>query len=59
MLLTAQSEVHDLALKINRIEQEAVQHDLMQQRVKDVEHLIEGAMDVSWRNDGGSLFFPQ
>ncbi|RWS17899.1 rho guanine nucleotide exchange factor 17-like protein, partial [Dinothrombium tinctorium] len=46
-LLKAQKEVHELALKINRMEKEAFLHEQMQQRVKEIEHLIEGVMDLS------------
>ncbi|CAN8006826.1 unnamed protein product, partial [Ixodes hexagonus] len=46
LLVVAQKEVHELALKINRMEREAFQHEQMQQRVRDVEQLIEGVMDL-------------
>lgn len=46
LLVLAQKEVHELALKINRMEREAFQHEQMQQRVRDVEQLIEGVMDL-------------
>jgi hypothetical protein len=34
-------------LKINRIEREALQHEQMVQKVKEIENLIEGVIDVS------------
>ncbi|XP_067128079.1 rho guanine nucleotide exchange factor 17-like [Centruroides vittatus] len=46
LLVMAQKEVHDLAVKINRVEREAFQHEQMQQKVKEIEHLIEGIMDL-------------
>ncbi|KAH6936785.1 hypothetical protein HPB50_021589 [Hyalomma asiaticum] len=46
LLVLAQKEVHELALKINRMEREAFQHEQMQQRVRDIEQLIEGVIDL-------------
>ncbi|RWS23149.1 rho guanine nucleotide exchange factor 17-like protein [Leptotrombidium deliense] len=46
-LLRAQKEVHELALKINRMEEEAFVHEQMQQKVKEIEHLIEGVVDLT------------
>lgn len=46
LLVLAQKEVHDLAVKINRMEREAFQHEQMQQRVRDIEQLIEGVIDL-------------
>ncbi|XP_076321010.1 uncharacterized protein LOC143230770 [Tachypleus tridentatus] len=45
-LVLAQKEIHELAVKINRMEREAFQHDQMQQRIREVENLIEGAIDL-------------
>ncbi|XP_022242017.1 rho guanine nucleotide exchange factor 17-like, partial [Limulus polyphemus] len=45
-LVLAQKEVHELAVQINRMEREAFQHEQMQQKIRDVEHLIEGVMDL-------------
>lgn len=47
LLLMAQKEVHELALKINRMERDAFEQEQMIQKVKDVEHFIEGVIDVS------------
>ncbi|XP_022241065.1 rho guanine nucleotide exchange factor 17-like [Limulus polyphemus] len=46
LLVLAQKEIHDLAVKINRMEREAFQHERMLQRMKELEHLIEGAIDL-------------
>ncbi|KFM71708.1 Hypothetical protein X975_10829, partial [Stegodyphus mimosarum] len=46
LLVLAQKEVHDLALKINRMEREAFQQEQMQQRVREIEQLIDGVMDL-------------
>ncbi|XP_076362739.1 rho guanine nucleotide exchange factor 17 isoform X3 [Tachypleus tridentatus] len=46
LLVLAQKEIHDLAVKINRMEREAFQHERMLQRMKELEHLIEGATDL-------------
>lgn len=47
LLVQAQKEVHDLAVKINRVEREAFQIEQMQQRVREIEHHIDGVVDVS------------
>lgn len=44
--MEAQKEVHELALKINRMEREAFQLEQMQQRVREIEQLIDGVIDV-------------
>ncbi|XP_055929410.1 rho guanine nucleotide exchange factor 17-like isoform X2 [Argiope bruennichi] len=46
LLVQAQKEVHDLAVKINRVEREAYQVEQMQQRVRDIEQHIEGVVDL-------------
>ncbi|XP_076358964.1 uncharacterized protein LOC143251577 [Tachypleus tridentatus] len=45
-LVLAQKEVHELAVQINRMEREAFQHEQMQQKIREIEHLIEGVMDL-------------
>lgn len=45
--MEAQKEVHDLALKINRMEREAFQLEQMQAKVREIEQLIDGVIDVS------------
>lgn len=47
LLLQAQREVHDLAVKINKVEREALQQEEKYQKLKEVENLIEGVVDVS------------
>ncbi|CAL1272731.1 unnamed protein product [Larinioides sclopetarius] len=46
LLVQAQKEVHDLAVKINRVEREAFQIEQMQQRVREIEQHIEGVVDL-------------
>ncbi|GFQ99567.1 rho guanine nucleotide exchange factor 17 [Trichonephila clavata] len=46
LLVQAQKEVHDLAVKINRVEREAFQLEQMQARVKEIENHIEGVVDL-------------
>ncbi|KAG8201301.1 hypothetical protein JTE90_016783 [Oedothorax gibbosus] len=46
LLVQAQKEVHDLAVKINRVEREAFQIEQMQQRVREIEHHIDGVVDL-------------
>ncbi|XP_076331534.1 uncharacterized protein LOC143236821 isoform X2 [Tachypleus tridentatus] len=45
-LVLAQKEIHDLAVKINRMEREAFQNDQLQQRLKEISQLIEGVIDL-------------
>ncbi|XP_022250680.1 rho guanine nucleotide exchange factor 17-like [Limulus polyphemus] len=45
-LVLAQKEVHELAVKINKMERQAFQYEQLQQRVKDIENLIDGAVDL-------------
>lgn len=47
LLLQAQQEVHDLAVKINKVEREALLQEQRLQKLREVEHLIEGVVDVS------------
>ncbi|GFS94317.1 rho guanine nucleotide exchange factor 17 [Nephila pilipes] len=46
LLVQAQKEVHDLAVKINRVEREAFQLEQMMARVKEIENHIEGVVDL-------------
>lgn len=50
LLLAAQKEVHELALCINRMEKEAFFQEQMMAKVKEVEALIEGVIDVSLKS---------
>ncbi|CAM1304706.1 ARHGEF17 (predicted) [Pycnogonum litorale] len=45
-LMLAQKEVHDLAVKINHMEREAQEAERMQQKLRDLENLIEGLIDL-------------
>ncbi|XP_076348285.1 rho guanine nucleotide exchange factor 17-like [Tachypleus tridentatus] len=45
-LVLAQKEVHELAVKINKMERQAFQYEQLQQRVRDIENVIEGAVDL-------------
>lgn len=47
LLLQAQKEVHDLAVKINKVEREALLQEQRLQKLREVEQLIEGVVDVS------------
>ncbi|KAG8183951.1 hypothetical protein JTE90_005182 [Oedothorax gibbosus] len=47
LLLQAQKEVHDLAVNINRVEREAMLHEQRIQKLKEVEQLIDGVVDLS------------
>ncbi|KAF8795208.1 Rho guanine nucleotide exchange factor 17 like protein [Argiope bruennichi] len=47
LLLQAQKEVHELAVKINKVEREALQLEQRLQRLGEVEHLIEGITDLT------------
>ncbi|KFM63639.1 Rho guanine nucleotide exchange factor 17, partial [Stegodyphus mimosarum] len=46
LLLQAQKEVHDLAIKINKVEREALLQEQTIQKLKEVEQLIEGVADL-------------
>lgn len=46
-MLRAQKEIHELATKINHIEQEAGFSEQMQQRLREIEAIIDGLDDVS------------
>lgn len=46
LLITAQKEVHELALKINRMEKESFFQEQNMNRLKEIEHLIEGVIDL-------------
>ncbi|KAI1290825.1 Rho guanine nucleotide exchange factor 17 [Halotydeus destructor] len=46
LLITAQKEIHELALKINRIEEEATAHEQMVSKMKELEALIDGIGDL-------------
>ncbi|XP_071043623.1 rho guanine nucleotide exchange factor 17 isoform X3 [Parasteatoda tepidariorum] len=46
LLVQAQKEVHELALKINRVEREAFQQEIIQQKVREIEQYIEGVIDL-------------
>ena len=46
LLQEAQKEVHELALKINQMEKEANETEANANRVKELEHLIEGVIDL-------------
>ncbi|XP_067134437.1 rho guanine nucleotide exchange factor 17 isoform X1 [Centruroides vittatus] len=50
LLALAQKEVHDLAVKINQVEQETVQNEQMIQRLREIENLIDGAIDIVQSN---------
>ncbi|GBM79756.1 Rho guanine nucleotide exchange factor 17 [Araneus ventricosus] len=47
LLLQAQKEVHELAVKINKVEREALQQEQRLQKLREVEHLIEGIVDLT------------
>ncbi|XP_053211596.1 rho guanine nucleotide exchange factor 17-like isoform X5 [Panonychus citri] len=47
LLFLGLKEVHELAMKINRMEREAFEQEQMSQKVKDIEHYIEGVIDLS------------
>lgn len=47
LLLRAQKEVHNLATKINHVEAEAGLTQQMQQRLRELEAIIEGLDDVT------------
>ncbi|XP_042913541.1 rho guanine nucleotide exchange factor 17-like [Parasteatoda tepidariorum] len=46
LLLQAQREVHDLAVKINKVEREAMLLEQRIQKLKEVEQLIDGVTDL-------------
>ncbi|GAB6028699.1 hypothetical protein CHUAL_004523 [Chamberlinius hualienensis] len=46
LLVTAQKEVHDLAVKINHMEREAYETEQMQLKLRELENLIEGLIDL-------------
>ncbi|GFU48949.1 rho guanine nucleotide exchange factor 17 [Nephila pilipes] len=50
LLLQAQEEVHDLAVKINKVEREALQQEHRLQKLREVEKLIEGIVDLTKGN---------
>lgn len=46
LLVIAQKEVHDLAVKINHIEREAQEAEQMQFKLKEMESVIDGLLDL-------------
>lgn len=46
LLVIAQKEVHDLAVKINHMEREAYEAEQMQLRLREMESMIEGLVDL-------------
>uniref|UniRef100_T1J1Q2 Tryptophan 2,3-dioxygenase n=1 Tax=Strigamia maritima TaxID=126957 RepID=T1J1Q2_STRMM len=46
LLVTAQKEVHELAVKINRMEKEAYAAEQMLQKLKEIENVIDGLVDL-------------
>ncbi|GFV58544.1 rho guanine nucleotide exchange factor 17 [Trichonephila clavipes] len=50
LLLQAQKEVHDLAVKINKVEREALQQEQRLQKLREVEQHIEGIADLTQGN---------
>lgn len=47
-LLLAQKEIHELALNINSMEKETALIEQSIQKVKEIESIVEGAIDVSY-----------
>ncbi|XP_054715592.1 rho guanine nucleotide exchange factor 17-like [Uloborus diversus] len=47
LLLQAQREVHDLAVRINKVEREALHHEQRLQKLREVEQLVEGINDLT------------
>lgn len=48
LLVRAQKEIHELAIKINHVEQEASMCEQMQQRLREIEAIVDGLDDVSF-----------
>lgn len=46
LLVRAQKEIHDLATKINHVEHEAGLSEQMQQRLREIEAIVDGLDDV-------------
>lgn len=46
LLLSAQKEIHDLALKINAVEEESFAQERLLMRIREIENLIDGAADL-------------
>uniref|UniRef100_A0A914XSD8 DH domain-containing protein n=1 Tax=Plectus sambesii TaxID=2011161 RepID=A0A914XSD8_9BILA len=46
LLIRAQKEIHELAIKINHVEQEATMCEQMQQRLREIEAIVDGLDDL-------------